>query len=92
MKAYGWCSQVPVPLSFLTLIEKSGSPLPHGGGIVLMCGCDHRDWTAGNLAGRSGSVRHTQDRGQEQGWGEGAGLAPLLPGPSTPVLCALSPN
>ena len=92
MKAYGWCSQVPVPLSFLTLIEKSGSPLPHGGGVVLMCGCDHRDWTAGNPAGRSGSVRHTQDRGQEQGWGEGAGLAPLLPGTSTLVLCALSPN
>lgn len=54
-----------------------------------MCGCDHRDWTAGNPAGGSGSARRTQDRGQQPGWGEGAGPAPLLPGPSTLVLCAL---
>ena len=89
MRACGWCGQVPVQLSFLTLMQKSGSPLPHGGGVVLMCGCDQRDWRAGHPAGGSCSVRHTQGRGQEPGWGEEAGLAPLLPGPSTPVLCAL---
>ena len=54
-----------------------------------MCGCDHGDWGAGSLARGSWSVRHTQDRGQEPGWGEGPGPAPSLPGPSTPVLCAL---
>ena len=63
--------------------------LSHDWGVVLICGCDHRDWRAGHLAGESWSVRHTQDRGQEPGWREGPGLAPLLPGPSTPVLCVL---
>lgn len=89
MKACGWCGQVLVQLSFLTLMQKSGSPLPRGGGVVLICGCGHRDWRAGHPAGGSWSVRHTQDKGQEPSWGEGAEPAPLLPGPSTPVLCAL---